>query len=218
MMQRWLEVRGQQVPGPHAHHMHGAMLMPGMLTAEEMERLARPEAPQFDRLFLEGMIKHHDGALTMVEELFSHRRRRPGVGHLRVRVRRRRRSADGNRSDGRHADRSCREMRAADVTVAVRRRAALLACVAGVGAQAAIRRRPRRSARRPQGRAARRRHRRAQHGAGRAACRSRTASSIPRRRPATPTPPERDPNAPAEPASRRRRRRRRSRRRRRRTA
>src|SRR5262245_23099906 len=39
MMQHWLQVRGQQVPGPNAMHAHGAVLMPGMLTAEEMERL-----------------------------------------------------------------------------------------------------------------------------------------------------------------------------------
>ena len=40
MMRRWLEVRGQQVPGQNAMHMHGATLMPGMLTQEEMARLA----------------------------------------------------------------------------------------------------------------------------------------------------------------------------------
>jgi uncharacterized protein (DUF305 family) len=67
MMQRWLEVRGQEGPGPHAMHM-----MPGMLSAEEMDRLASARGREFDRLFLEGMIKHHAGALTMVEELFSH--------------------------------------------------------------------------------------------------------------------------------------------------
>jgi len=72
MMQRWLTVRGQTVPDEHAMHMHGATLMPGMLTAEEMDRLAAAKGPGFDRLFLEGMIKHHGGALTMVEELFSH--------------------------------------------------------------------------------------------------------------------------------------------------
>jgi uncharacterized protein (DUF305 family) len=71
MMQRWLEVRGQQVPGLHALHAHGATLMPGMLTSEEMDRLAAAKGPEFDRLFLEGMIKHHAGALIMVEELFS---------------------------------------------------------------------------------------------------------------------------------------------------
>ena len=71
MMRRWLEVRGQQVPGPHAHHAPGAPLMPGMLTAEEMSRLADARADAFDRLFLELMIKHHEGALTMVKELYS---------------------------------------------------------------------------------------------------------------------------------------------------
>ncbi len=71
MMQRWLEVRGQPLPEPHAAHMRGAMLMPGMLTSEEMERLAAAKSAAFDRLFLEGMIKHHGGALQMVEELFA---------------------------------------------------------------------------------------------------------------------------------------------------
>ena len=71
MMQRWLEVRGQALPDPHAHHAHGAMLMPGMLTAEEMDRLTKVKGDEFDRLFLQGMIKHHEGALTMVRNLFS---------------------------------------------------------------------------------------------------------------------------------------------------
>ena len=76
MMEHWLQARGQEVPGPHAMHMHGATLMPGMLTAEEMSRLAAAKGPEFDRLFLEGMIKHHGGALTMVQELFNS----PGAG------------------------------------------------------------------------------------------------------------------------------------------
>lgn len=71
MMQQWLEARGQQVPGPHAHHAPGAPLMPGMLTAEEMSRLAGARGDAFDRLFLELMIKHHEGALTMVKALYS---------------------------------------------------------------------------------------------------------------------------------------------------
>lgn len=75
MMKRWLEVRGQALPDPHAHHMPG-MLMPGMLTADEMTKLAAAKGDEFDRLFLEGMIKHHGGALTMVEELFAS----PGAG------------------------------------------------------------------------------------------------------------------------------------------
>ena len=70
-MRHWLEVRGADVPGEHAHHMPGAPLMPGMLTPPEMDRLAAAKGPEFDRLFLEGMIKHHGGALTMVQELFA---------------------------------------------------------------------------------------------------------------------------------------------------
>ena len=71
MMKRWLEARGQAVPSEHAHHMHGATLMPGMLTPEEMSHLADAKGAEFDRLFLEYMIKHHEGALTMVKELFA---------------------------------------------------------------------------------------------------------------------------------------------------
>jgi uncharacterized protein (DUF305 family) len=76
MMQDWLEARGAKPPDPHAHHAPGATLMPGMLTADEMARLAAATGPTFDRLFLEYMIKHHDGALVMVKELFSS----PGAG------------------------------------------------------------------------------------------------------------------------------------------
>jgi uncharacterized protein (DUF305 family) len=76
MMRHWLEARGQPVPGPHAMHAHGATLMPGMLTPDEMQRLADAKGAGFDRLFLEGMIKHHGGALTMVQELFA----TPGAG------------------------------------------------------------------------------------------------------------------------------------------
>jgi len=76
MMRGWLESRGLPVPDAHAHHAHGATLMPGMLTAEEMQRLTAARGTEFDRLFLEGMIKHHRGALTMVERLFAS----PGAG------------------------------------------------------------------------------------------------------------------------------------------
>lgn len=71
MMRRWLEVRGQEVPGEHAHHMPGAPLMPGMLTPQEMDTLAAAKGVEFDRRFLEFMIKHHAGALIMVDELFA---------------------------------------------------------------------------------------------------------------------------------------------------
>jgi uncharacterized protein (DUF305 family) len=76
MMQRWLEVRGQGAPGVHDHHLPGATLMPGMLTDDEMDRLATAKGAEFDRLWLEGMIKHHEGALVMVDELFA----TPGAG------------------------------------------------------------------------------------------------------------------------------------------
>ena len=76
MMQEWLKRRGQPLPDPHAHHAPGAVLMPGMLSAAEMARLAAATGAAFDRLFLESMIKHHEGALTMVEELFK----QPGAG------------------------------------------------------------------------------------------------------------------------------------------
>ncbi|MEO5894522.1 MAG: DUF305 domain-containing protein [Vicinamibacterales bacterium] len=71
LMEAWLRDRGQEVPGPHAMHLQGAMLMPGMLSAEEMAQLAAAKAGEFDRLFLTGMIKHHGGALSMVQELFA---------------------------------------------------------------------------------------------------------------------------------------------------
>jgi uncharacterized protein (DUF305 family) len=76
MMQDWLRARGQSLPDPHAHHAPGARLMPGMLTQDEMTRLAAATGAEFDRLFLDGMIKHHAGALTMVQELFA----TPGAG------------------------------------------------------------------------------------------------------------------------------------------
>jgi uncharacterized protein (DUF305 family) len=76
MMERWLSARGEEVPSAHAHHAMGATLMPGMLTREEMDHLSAAKGRVFDRLFLEGMIKHHEGALVMVKELFSV----PGAG------------------------------------------------------------------------------------------------------------------------------------------
>jgi uncharacterized protein (DUF305 family) len=76
MMRDWLKSRGEALPDPHAHHAPGATLMPGMLTASEMQQLAEAKDAEFDRLFLTLMIKHHEGALVMVEELFS----TPGAG------------------------------------------------------------------------------------------------------------------------------------------
>jgi uncharacterized protein (DUF305 family) len=76
MMQRWLESRGHESPSVHAHHAPGATLMPGMLTADEMARLAEAKGAAFDRLFLELMIRHHEGALVMVKTLLA----QPGAG------------------------------------------------------------------------------------------------------------------------------------------
>jgi len=79
MMQRWLRAHGEDAPDPHAMHMPG-MIMPGMdhgpmmagmLTPAEMEHLASLKGSAFDKFFLEGMIKHHGGAITMVKELFA---------------------------------------------------------------------------------------------------------------------------------------------------
>ena len=70
MMKRWLADRGEALPSEHAHHRPGG-LMPGMLTETEMAALRAAKGAQFDRLFLEGMIRHHGGALIMVQELAS---------------------------------------------------------------------------------------------------------------------------------------------------
>ena len=73
MMQEWLRSRGQAVADLDAHHAPGWEPMPGMLTEEEMGRLEQAQAVEFDPLFLELMIKHHRGALTMVDTLLSQR-------------------------------------------------------------------------------------------------------------------------------------------------
>jgi uncharacterized protein (DUF305 family) len=78
-MQRWLAQRGQptSMPGemagmPGMNKNGGSMpLMPGMLTAEQMEALRKARGKEFDRLFLTGMIQHHNGALIMVKDLFN---------------------------------------------------------------------------------------------------------------------------------------------------
>ena len=75
MMRDWLAGRGAQPPGEHAHHAPGAQ-MPGMLSADEMARLAAASGTAFDKLFLEYMIRHHEGALIMVRQLFA----TPGAG------------------------------------------------------------------------------------------------------------------------------------------
>ena len=75
-MKRWLAARGEAVSMP-MHEMHGAgtphheMLMPGMLSAKQMDALKNAKGQEFDRLFLKGMIQHHNGALIMVKDLFN---------------------------------------------------------------------------------------------------------------------------------------------------
>jgi uncharacterized protein (DUF305 family) len=78
LMQTWLSDRGLPVPDAkstrHKMVMNGMeheMLMPGMLTDEEMAALDKARGPEFDRLFLIGMIKHHQGAIDMVEVLLK---------------------------------------------------------------------------------------------------------------------------------------------------
>lgn len=76
-MRQWLLDHGAEAPNPLArgakaqaqHHDHA--LMPGMLTAAELAALERATGPAFERLFLESMIKHHEGAITMVDTLFA---------------------------------------------------------------------------------------------------------------------------------------------------
>lgn len=74
VMRRWLAERGETVPAADALH-HAAMghgeMMPGMLTPEELDRLAAARGTEFDRLFLRFMIRHHEGALAMVDRLFA---------------------------------------------------------------------------------------------------------------------------------------------------
>lgn len=72
-MKRWLAARGQPATMQMAgmHHDGHTMLMPGMLTPEQMEALRKAHGAEFDRLFLTGMIQHHGGALTMVHDLFN---------------------------------------------------------------------------------------------------------------------------------------------------
>jgi uncharacterized protein (DUF305 family) len=66
-MKQWLAERRQAIP---TDSQSLAMMMPGMLTAAQFAQLDGARGRTFDRLFLDFMIRHHDGALQMVEELF----------------------------------------------------------------------------------------------------------------------------------------------------
>lgn len=79
-MKRWLSSRGEatemsmtEMSGSHSHGSHSgsAMTMPGMLSTRQMSELAKAKSKDFDRLFLSGMIQHHEGALVMVKDLFD---------------------------------------------------------------------------------------------------------------------------------------------------
>ncbi|PYS98917.1 MAG: DUF305 domain-containing protein [Acidobacteria bacterium] len=79
-MKRWLMARGEPTEMKMEHMSHDDMddmdmsqhmLMPGMLSAKQMEALKKSKGAEFDRLFLAGMIQHHGGALTMVKDLFD---------------------------------------------------------------------------------------------------------------------------------------------------
>jgi uncharacterized protein (DUF305 family) len=76
-MKRWLAARGESVPkampGMPGMEMAAEQMppMPGMLTPEQMETLRHAKGSEFDHLFLRGMIQHHNGALTMVKDLFA---------------------------------------------------------------------------------------------------------------------------------------------------
>jgi uncharacterized protein (DUF305 family) len=81
-MKQWLEDRGKPVSSEHGHmgmkgmDMGSMPMMPGMLTPQQMQALAKASGPAFDHLFLTGMIQHHTGALVMVQDLFD----TPGAG------------------------------------------------------------------------------------------------------------------------------------------
>jgi len=76
LMQRWLGERHEAVPEADASHtmmpgMDPSMMMPGMLTPEQLAELDHARGTEFDRLFLRFMIQHHQGAITMVNQLFG---------------------------------------------------------------------------------------------------------------------------------------------------
>ena len=71
MMQEWLDDRGLETPSIDAHHSDDFELMPGMLSADDIEQLEKSDGDEFDRLFLSFMIEHHEGALEMVDNLLD---------------------------------------------------------------------------------------------------------------------------------------------------
>lgn len=70
LMRSWLEQRGQST-APAMAMAHGGAMPNGMLTPEEMQQLAAASGDEFARLFLSLMIRHHQGAVEMVNALFA---------------------------------------------------------------------------------------------------------------------------------------------------
>lgn len=72
-MRRWLAARGDSVGSSQEHTAHtGAHVrMPGMLTQQELAQLTNATGADFERMFLQFMIRHHEGALAMVQKLFA---------------------------------------------------------------------------------------------------------------------------------------------------
>ena len=74
ILSTWLADRNEPVPHVDPQHMmHGMTehMMPGMLTADQLAQLDRARGGDFDETFLRFMIQHHEGAITMVNELFA---------------------------------------------------------------------------------------------------------------------------------------------------
>jgi uncharacterized protein (DUF305 family) len=78
LMAQWLTERSLDVPPPGAdpldydHAEHGHAGMQGMLTRDELDELADAEGAAFDRLFLQDMIEHHEGAIAMAQFVLTH--------------------------------------------------------------------------------------------------------------------------------------------------
>ncbi|GAA1445066.1 DUF305 domain-containing protein [Mycobacterium cookii] len=70
-MEDWLTTRGEGVAGMHGDHSGDHSGMPGMLSPRQLDRLEAASGKRFDRLFLQAMIRHHEGAVVMVESLLA---------------------------------------------------------------------------------------------------------------------------------------------------
>jgi uncharacterized protein (DUF305 family) len=70
-LETWLQKRGEPVRDPDGDHAHDAQSMPGLLTDEELAQLEAAEGDAFDELFLASMIRHHEGAVQMVSDLYA---------------------------------------------------------------------------------------------------------------------------------------------------